>query len=83
MESARTVEKAGETTRRKRKISLALVASVHAIGQCQEDKNQRERTTVTWIEQRDERKMKARPTLTDTSKKCLQRGGKLSLTDMN
>ena len=38
VESARRVPKAGEARRRrKKKISLALIAPVHAIGQGQED----------------------------------------------
>ena len=46
-ESARKAKKARETTRRRnKKIGLALIASVYAIGQGQEDKDQRKRTIV-------------------------------------
>ena len=67
----RKCKNCGESRRKEEEeeIGLALIASVHGIGQGQEEEDQRKRTTVTQIERRDERKMKAWSTLTNTSEK--------------
>ena len=53
-------EKRGERRQSPRFIENALIASVRAIGQVQEDKDERKRTKVTWIVRRDESEMKGR-----------------------